>query len=78
MLINIFMKNIDKTFRKNVESNIFSQKNVYTTLLRKMLVEKCWLNIFVEMLQHFLKNVETFSNARDGGKIKGSHLPVDR
>jgi hypothetical protein len=35
------MKNVDETFRKNVESNVFSQKNVDTTLLRKMLVEKC-------------------------------------
>jgi hypothetical protein len=40
-------------------------KNVETTLLRKMLVEKCWINIFVEKCY-----IETFSNARDGRKIE--------
>jgi hypothetical protein len=42
------LKNVDETFRKNVESSVFSQKNVDKTFLGKMLVEKCWLNIFVE------------------------------
>jgi hypothetical protein len=36
-----------------------------------MLVEKCWLNIFIENFTTFLKNVETFSNARADGKKRG-------
>jgi hypothetical protein len=40
-------KNVDETFRKNVECNVLS-KNVDTNLPRKMLVEKSWFNIFVE------------------------------
>jgi hypothetical protein len=55
------MKNIEKcdeTFRKNAESNVFSPK-----MLIQLFSEKCWLTFF-------LKNVETFSNARAGGKIK--------
>jgi hypothetical protein len=42
MLINIFMKNVDETFRKNVESNVFSRK-----MLIQIFPEKCYL-------QHFL------------------------
>jgi hypothetical protein len=38
MLINIFMKNVDETFRKNVESNVFSRK-----MLRQLFSDKCWL-----------------------------------
>jgi hypothetical protein len=38
MLINIFMKNVDETFRKNVESNVFSRK-----MLIQLFSEKCWL-----------------------------------
>jgi hypothetical protein len=44
----------------------FSQK-----MLIQLFSEKCWFNIFVENVKHFIKNVETFSNARAGGKIKG-------
>jgi hypothetical protein len=48
-----------------------------------MLVEKYFFRIWLKnvgstfhrkMLQHFLKNVETFSNARVGGKIKKGSL----
>jgi hypothetical protein len=37
------MKNVDETFRKNVESNVFSRK-----MLIQLFPEKCWLSIFIE------------------------------
>jgi hypothetical protein len=62
------LKNVDETFRKNVESNVFSRK-----MLIQLFSEKCWLKnvgstFSLKILQYFLKNVETFSNARAGGK----------
>jgi hypothetical protein len=64
------LKSVDETFRKNVESNVFSRK-----MLIQLFSGKCWLKnvgstFSLKMLQHFLKNVEIFSNARAGGKIK--------
>jgi hypothetical protein len=57
------LKNVDETFRKNVESNVFSRK-----MLIQLFSEKCWLNIFIENFTTFLENDETFSNARADGK----------
>jgi hypothetical protein len=58
------MKNIDETFCKNVESNVFSRK-----MLIQLFSEKCWLK---NVGSTFSLNVTTFSNARAGEKIKNS------
>jgi hypothetical protein len=48
-----FYENIDETFRKNVESNVFSQK-----MLIQLFSEKCWLKNVASIFS--LKNVPTF------------------
>jgi hypothetical protein len=48
------LKNVDETFRKNVESSLFSQK-----ILIKLFSEKCWLKNVGSTFS--LKNVTTFS-----------------
>jgi hypothetical protein len=40
-------------------------------MLIQLFPEKCWFNIFLEKCYNiFLKNVETFCNARTGGRNK--------
>jgi hypothetical protein len=63
------MKNGDETFRKNVESNVFSQK-----MLIQLFSEKCWLKnvgstFSLKNITTFSKKYGTFSSARAGRKI---------
>jgi hypothetical protein len=36
MLINIFMKNVDETFRKNIKSNVFFRKMLIQLFMRNV------------------------------------------
>jgi hypothetical protein len=50
------LQNIDETFRKNVESNVFSRK-----MLIELFLEKCWFDIFIEKYYNiFLKKLKHF------------------
>jgi hypothetical protein len=67
------LKIIDETFRKNVESNVFSQQ----MLIPKNVDATCYENVgstfWLKMLQHFSKMLKHFvihNYEVAGGKIK--------
>jgi hypothetical protein len=53
------LQNVDETFQKNVESNVFSRK-----MLMQFFPEKCCATFSLKNVTTFSKNVETFSNVQ--------------